>query len=116
MLLEESKNGPEILLIPALQEQFKALFQEESDANLDDINWETVVKNWDLPLKVTTSAKNPHRPGDFMRRKLADYEQADAEVRYRLTARWLLRTPGVKAEVIDEAFPDVEMTGKPWLM
>ncbi len=33
-----------------------------SDADPKEINWELVVKNWDLPLKVSMTNTNPHLP------------------------------------------------------
>jgi hypothetical protein len=63
MLIEESPHGPAILLFPQIQEQFVAIMKAgNADMDPAEINWQTVVDNWNLPLKVKTSPMNPHRP------------------------------------------------------
>ena len=37
----------------------------------EEINWQLVVDNWNLPLKVKHSPTNPHLPGDSVMRNLA---------------------------------------------
>jgi len=60
MLLAES--GLKILLYPWVREQFAAIMRAGSaDAEADEINWNLIVENWDLPFpnKMKPSATNP---------------------------------------------------------
>jgi len=60
MLLAES--GPEILLYPHIQKLFAEIMQAGfADAKPDEIDWDRVVGNWDLPFpkKMRPSAMNP---------------------------------------------------------
>ena len=46
-----NKTDQRILLSPAIQEQVGRILEAGNcDANLEEINWQTVVDNWDLPL------------------------------------------------------------------
>jgi hypothetical protein len=61
MLLDE--NGPGALRVLALQEQFADIMRVGmADAHPDEIDWEAVIANWDLPVKVERSATNPYMP------------------------------------------------------
>lgn len=60
MLLAQS--GPKVLLYPYIQKQFTGIMQVAlADAKPDEINWEAIVENWDLPFphKIKPSATNP---------------------------------------------------------
>lgn len=60
MLLAQS--GPKILLYPHIQEQFKAIMRAGlADAQPDEINWNLIVENWDLPFphRIKPSPANP---------------------------------------------------------
>lgn len=70
MLIEESPHGAAILLFPQIQEQFAAIMAGRSDMKPEEINWQIVVDNWDLPLTVKKSPTNPHLPGDSLMRSL----------------------------------------------
>lgn len=75
MIIEQSSHGAAILLFPPIQQQFIEIMKaHRADASPDEINWELIVKNWDLPLKVSMTNTNPHLPGDAMRRRLAEKE------------------------------------------
>lgn len=57
-----AQSGPKILLYPHIQEQFTAIMRVASaDANPDEINWNLIVENWDLPFphKVKPNGSNP---------------------------------------------------------
>jgi len=46
------KHGLESLLNPMFQKQFqKVMISGGADASFDEINWDVVIKNWDLPFK-----------------------------------------------------------------
>jgi len=60
MLLAQS--GPKVLLHPHIQEQFTGIMRTAlADAKPDEINWESIVENWDLPFphKMKPSSMNP---------------------------------------------------------
>lgn len=60
MLLAQS--GPKSLLLPHIQEQFTTIMRVGlAEAQPDEINWELIVENWDLPFpkKMKPSAANP---------------------------------------------------------
>ena len=64
MLLDE--NGPTILLHISVREQFAEIMRGAmADAKPDEINWNLIVENWELPFaqKVKPSAMNPYVPG-----------------------------------------------------
>jgi hypothetical protein len=62
LLLDQS--GPDVLRHGAIQEQFAAIMiSGNADARPDEINWERVIANWDLPVKqVKKNPLNPYRP------------------------------------------------------
>jgi hypothetical protein len=44
-------RDPSVLLVPAMQEQFgRILAAGHSDAELPEIDWRSVVDNWNLPF------------------------------------------------------------------
>lgn len=57
-----AQSGPNVLLLPHIQEQFADLMRVGfADAEPDEIDWERIVENWDLPFpkKLKTSGMNP---------------------------------------------------------
>ena len=69
-ILAGMKN-PQCLLLPYLQDQFISIMKVgNADAVPDEINWQAIVDNWDLPwpFKVNPSAMNP------MSQKMLDLE------------------------------------------
>jgi hypothetical protein len=72
MLLDQS--GPEHLRHPAIQEQFAAIMASGmADARPDEIDWEAVIANWDLPIQLKGSAINPYTPTHPRRAPKPDY-------------------------------------------
>ena len=62
MLLAQSRSGPKSLLCPHIQEQFAGIMRVGfADAKPDEIDWQKIVDNWDLPFKnkVKGTAMNP---------------------------------------------------------
>lgn len=60
MLLAEF--GPKGLLYPHIQKEFTGIMQVAlADAQPDEIDWERIVENWDLPFphKIKPSSTNP---------------------------------------------------------
>lgn len=50
-LLAESQHGPRVLLVPELREQFTLIMEAAgSEMRPAEINWERVVRQWDLPF------------------------------------------------------------------
>lgn len=60
MLLAQS--GPKGLLLPHIQEAFAGIMRVSlADAEPDEINWELIIENWNLPFKskVKATVMNP---------------------------------------------------------
>ena len=60
--IQLAESGPEILLIPHIQKLFADIMKSGfADANPDEIDWQRIVDNWELPFrkKVKPSAMNP---------------------------------------------------------
>lgn len=46
-----ARNGAKALLLPHIQKGFEAMFiAGDSDADISEIDWQSVVENWDLPF------------------------------------------------------------------
>ena len=57
-----AQYGPQSLAYPHIQEQFAGIMRAGmADAMPDEIGWELIVENWDLPFpkKIKPSATNP---------------------------------------------------------
>lgn len=57
-----AESGPKSLLYPHIQEQFAGIMRVGfADAKPDEINWQKIVDNWELPFKnkVKATAMNP---------------------------------------------------------
>jgi len=57
-----AEMGPRGLLLPHIQQAFAAIMRvNHADAQPDEISWEQIVTNWDLPFphKIKRSAMNP---------------------------------------------------------
>ena len=62
ILLAQSRSGPKSLLFPHIQKQFAGIMRVGfADAKPDEIDWNLIVDNWDLPFKnkVKVTAMNP---------------------------------------------------------
>lgn len=60
--IQLAESGPEILLILHIQKLFADIMKVGfADANPDEIDWQRIVDNWELPFlkKVKPSASNP---------------------------------------------------------
>lgn len=57
-----AQSGPKALVLPHIQEQFTGIMKVGmADAMPDEINWDLIIENWDLPFqnKIKASATNP---------------------------------------------------------
>ncbi len=57
-----AQSGPKVLLFPHIQEQFTEIMKIGfADAQPDEIDWQRIVDNWELPFKnkVKATAMNP---------------------------------------------------------
>jgi hypothetical protein len=82
MIVDE--RGPEMLLQPAVREAFVSSgVIQSSDMHIDEVNWQTVVANWALPVHVAKNPRNPYRMGEARERREA-VEQHKAARRARL--------------------------------
>lgn len=74
MLIEQSEHGPKMLLDEHVQQQFAAIMEAaNADADPREIDWNELVRNWDLPFKnpPKPSATNPHVHGSARRDRAA---------------------------------------------
>jgi hypothetical protein len=79
--MQIDQAGPDLLLKPGITEAFIACgLLDGCDLNIEEVNWRCVVMNWNLPVRIQKSGKNPYRMGDKRRQEdaLAKY-RADAE-------------------------------------
>ena len=63
MILAESQHGPRILMHVSVREQFAEIMQgQNADAKPDEINWNLMIENWELPWphKVKGDPQNPY--------------------------------------------------------
>lgn len=66
--MQLAEKGPGILLYPHIRDVFRHLLSTAcADAKLDEINWNLIVENWELPFpdKVKPSGKNPVTQADL---------------------------------------------------
>ncbi len=57
-----AQSGPKALIHPHIQEQFAGIMRVGmADAMPDEINWNLIIENWDLPFphKIKPSCTNP---------------------------------------------------------
>jgi len=57
-----AQSGPKALAFPHIQEQFANIMKVGmADAMPDEINWDLIIENWDLPFphKIKPSCTNP---------------------------------------------------------
>ncbi len=57
-----AQSGPKALALPHIREQFTGIMRTGfADAKPDEIDWDRIVENWDLPFKnkVKATAMNP---------------------------------------------------------
>ncbi len=57
-----AQSGPKVLMFPHIQEQFTEIMKISfADAKADEIDWQKIVDNWELPFKnkVKATAMNP---------------------------------------------------------
>jgi len=63
MQIDRSPHGAKSLLIPPLQQRFGDIMRAaNANADLSEIDWKKVVKNWDLPCQVELSMVNLYMP------------------------------------------------------
>jgi hypothetical protein len=75
------RSGPELLLHPQMREAvLMSGLLEKCDMNVDEVNWQKVVANWNLPIECKTSPTNPYRMGDYQREQEALKELENAVV------------------------------------
>ena len=87
-------SGPRVLAFKHIQEQFAGLLKSaNSDAKPDEISWDTIIKNWELPFptKLKRSHTNPCSQAELDR---------EPEERKKREAR--LREPYKTPEQIEE--------------
>ena len=71
--LQLDQTGPQLLLNPMIRDAFlMSGILDKCDLTIDEINWQRVVDNWNLPVEIAKKdPRNPYRMGDENRRKEA---------------------------------------------
>lgn len=106
-----ARSGPKALALPHIQDQFAALLRAAgSDAEPDEIDWASVIENWDLPFphKLRSTATNPVTQAELDREEtrsdtsfLTEQERrAKAKAARDHAMRKLF--PGKKARIVDD--------------
>ena len=76
MIIHQSPHGPRTLLLTAIQQQFVAIMQAgRADMRAEEIDWSMVVRQWDLPVEVCLTARNPWLPHDSQPRPSPSLEE-----------------------------------------
>ena len=58
-----AQSGPQVLLLPYIQEQFAGIMRIGSaDAKPDEIDWQRIVDNWELPFPNKITKGNSMNP------------------------------------------------------
>lgn len=66
--MQIDEAGPELLLKPGIAEAFVSCgLLDGCDLKIEEVNWQRVVDNWKLPVKITKDGRNPYRMGDSPR-------------------------------------------------
>lgn len=76
-------SGPKALAFPHIQKQFTEIMRIGfADANPDEINWNLIIENWDLPFpnKVKATAMNPASQA-VLDREPAERERGEEKLR-----------------------------------
>lgn len=58
-----AESGPKALVYPHVQKQFEEIMRAGmADAMPDEINWDLIIENWNLPFKhkIKSGSKNPY--------------------------------------------------------
>jgi hypothetical protein len=91
-----ASSGPRCLALPHIQEQFSGILKSaNSDARPDEIDWNLVIENWDLPFptKLKRTAMNP-----------VDQDELDREPEERKKREARLREPYKTPEQIEKEY------------
>lgn len=70
--MQIDEAGPELLLKRGVVEAFESCgLLSHCDLKLNEINWQWLVANWKLPVKIAKDSRNPYRMGEGKRRGAA---------------------------------------------
>ena len=74
--MQIDEAGPELLLKPMIRDAFlMSGILDGCDMSVDEIDWQRVVDNWNLPVAVAKNdGRNPYRMGDTKRQAEARKE------------------------------------------
>ena len=99
-----ASSGPRCMALPFVQEQFAGIIKSAlSDAMPSEINWDIVIKNWDLPFptKLKRSATNPVSQEEL------DRAPQDEIRRRKIIDEWL-KDPRSDEEISDDNYKKAE--------
>ena len=70
--MQLDRSGPQVLLHPEMRQAILLCgLLNRCDMNVDELDWQRIVDNWDLPVACEPSATNPYRMGDHRREREA---------------------------------------------
>ena len=75
-----ARSGPQGLLLPHIQQQFFKICQlAGTDAEFEEIDWQDIVTNWELPFpaKLKRTATNPVTEQELSMAKLEGQQRRD---------------------------------------
>jgi len=99
-----AQAGPRGLAFPHIQEQFAGIMRSRcSDAMPDEIGWQAIIDNWDLPFphKLKRSPTNP-----VSQEELDRYPEEEKEREKRYIER--LKDPRTDEEIYDDNYKKAE--------
>lgn len=99
-----AKSGPRGLALPHMQEQFAGIMKSQfSDAMPDEIDWQAIIYNWDLPFptKLKSSPMNPVDQAELDR-----YPEEEKKREKRRLER--MKDPRSDEEIVDAKIKEAE--------
>ena len=99
-----AQSGPKSLAFPHIQEQFAGIMRSRcSDALPDEIDWDVIIENWDLPFrhKLKRTATNPVSQEDLDR-------EPEEEINRRRRINERLRDPRSDEEISKDNYKKAE--------
>lgn len=108
-----ASSGPRVLALPHIQQQFAAILKSaDSDAEPDEINWDVIIANWELPFatKVKSTATNPVTQEELDREKTRPHDHASFLTEQERRAKSVAARdhairklfPGIKVRIVDD--------------
>jgi len=107
-----AQSGPRGLALPHIQEQFAGIMRSRlSDAMPDEISWQAIIDNWDLPFptKLKSSAVNPVNQAELDRAAKEGVPVYGSGDKFRSKEEQIEEQKCKAKEAIRKIFPDGEI-------